>query len=347
MNLSIKRTFKPKDGLLRIIGIPLTTVLATFVLSGFFKGAGQLPLSKVLLCNLILTWAGWELSLLILLWARKKYPGIDQIRKRLGVSLIIYLISVILIDSFFVLISDRVSYLAHYTWTPATFGLLVLLGTTIAMIICCLYEAVYFFSLWKKTAQEKEQLRQENLNSQFQSLKNQVNPHFLFNSLNSLSSLIECDKKRAVEFIHGMSKVYRYILESNQHDLTTLGNELEFIRSYFYLLNTRFGENLKEEIMIPEKCLQKRIPPLTLQILVENAVKHNIVSANKPLYLKIFSESGNEITVRNNLQKKVSMLSSSHFGLRNINNRYELLNQPGIRIDESELSYSVSVPLIS
>jgi len=323
------------------------TLFATFVLAGFFEGVDQIPVWQVFISNLAIIWLGWELSLSILIWSRKKYPGIHEVKMRLGIAFSMYFAVTVLLDTILVLANHHFRLFEPYRWTTQTFLMMVGFGTLMAMMTGCLYEAFYFFALWKKTAKEKELLRQENLHSQFQSLKNQVNPHFLFNSLNSLSSLIENDQKKAVEYIQGMSQVYRYILGSNELELATLKCELEFIRSYFYLLNTRFGENLKEEISIPESCLHKRIPPLTLQILIENAVKHNIVSSGKPLFLRIYSTSENEITVSNNLQKRSNVMASNHFGLRNINNRYELLNQPGIRINQSETSYNVSVPLIN
>jgi len=342
-----RNQFKPNDRWLRIIGIPATTFFATFVLSKFFEGAELLPLWQVFLSNLVITWIGWELSLGILIGCRKNYPGIHQVKIRLGISFAMYILVTVLLDSILVLINYHFELFTPFHFTPGAFFKMILFGTFIAMTIGCLYEAVYFFTLWKKTAKEKEELRLENLHSQFQSLKNQVNPHFLFNSLNSLSTLIECDKKKAVDFIHGMSQVYRYILGTDESELATLKCEIEFIRSYFYLLNTRFGDNLKEEISISPECMQKRIPPLTLQILIENAVKHNIVSSSKPLYLKIYSTADNEITISNNLQKKSNVMTSNHFGLRNINNRYKLLNEPGIKIHENETSYNVSVPLIN
>lgn len=337
---------RPGDRWLRILGIPVTTMVATFGLSGFFDGIQLLPVWQVFLSNLMITWVGWEISRRILYWTRVKYPAIDQVKTRLSIAFSLYFVVMVMIDLFIIWITQQL-HVAVYKWTAESFFLLVVSGTIISMLIGSLYEAIYFFSLWKKTTSEKMQLKQENLQSQFESLKNQVNPHFLFNSLNSLSSLIESDKKKAIEFIHGMSQVYRYILESNENDVTTLKNEIDFIRSYFYLLHTRFGENLKGHISIPESCMNKRLPPLTLQILIENAVKHNVVSASRPLYLRISTLTENELIVSNNLQKRSSVAASNNFGLQNINNRYELLSEPPIKITEDEYTYCVSVPLLN
>ena len=134
----------------------------------------------------------------------------------------------------------------------------IVIGVVLTFVATSTWEGSYIYQLWKESLREKELLQKMNLQNELDALKSQVNPHFLFNSLNSLSSLIEIDKKKAIEFIHGMSKVYRYILESNDHELNTLQNEVDFIRSYFYLLNTRFGENLKEEIDILTSCVSLR-----------------------------------------------------------------------------------------
>ncbi len=346
MKNKIAEERQPKDKWLRMTGIPLVTLVATFILSGSFKGIEQVPIIQVFFSNLVITWAGWEISRCILLWARKRYPGMEQVRKRLGISFLLYFIVLFTLDSVVTGLTYLLPFFTPYNWTPVTFILFVAMSTFIAMVIGSLYEAVYFFSLWKKTTREKEQLRHENLMTQFESLKTQINPHFLFNSLNSLSSLVETDKRIAVEFIHGMAQVYRYILDSTESDLTTLRQELSFLHAYFYLLKTRFGNNLRETISVPESFLNMRIPPLTLQILVENAVKHNIVSAGKPLFLKIAASGEDEITICNNLQKKSGAVPSSHFGLKNINRRYELLSMQGIRIREDAVSWCVSISLL-
>jgi len=188
-------------------------------------------------------------------------------------------------------------------------------------------------------------LKEENIKSQFETLKNQVNPHFLFNSLNVLSSLIHIDQKAAAKFVRQMSKVYRYVLDYKDKETVTLSEEMEFLDSYFFLLNTRFGENLKILKNIPAQQLQKRIAPMSLQMLIENAIKHNIVSKNKPLNIELFIEDS-MLVIKNSLQLKSSVELSSGIGLQNIRKRYEFLTSRKPVIEETKDHFIVKIPLI-
>jgi sensor histidine kinase YesM len=193
-----------------------------------------------------------------------------------------------------------------------------------------------------------ERLEKENLETQYQGLKTQVNPHFLFNSLNTLSALIPSMPAKAERFVEELSMVYRYLLRSNEQDLISLKEELGFIRSYDLLLKTRFDEGFLLHINVPGMMLDHRLPPLTLQILVENAVKHNIISSQEPLHVYIEITGARSLSVRNNLQKKQSLMHSHKVGLKNIVSRYALLDQqPEVTISETPSEFIVTVPLIS
>lgn len=191
-----------------------------------------------------------------------------------------------------------------------------------------------------------ERLEKENLEAQFRSLKDQVNPHFLFNSLNSLSSLIRLDPEKAEEFVEELSAVYRYLLRSNEQELILLEDELRFIQSYLVLLKTRFGEGFSINFRIFPEHADWLIPPLTLQLLVENAVKHNVISAHKPLVVEIFTTESDRLHVHNNFQKKSRSVQSSKVGLANIQNKFKLLRQPEPEIEQTENEFKVIVPLI-
>jgi LytS/YehU family sensor histidine kinase len=216
----------------------------------------------------------------------------------------------------------------------------------IVMLTVGAYEAIYFYQLLIKSEKEKEELLRANLQSQFDSLKGQVNPHFLFNSLNTLSSLISKDPLKAEDFVVELSTVYRYLLKSNEGELTTLKNELNFIQSFLHLLKTRFGNGLQEEIAVEDKYLLYQLPPLTLQMLVENAVKHNIIATAKPLKICILTTPDGKLTVKNNLQKKTHQVPSGKVGLANIISRYKLLKQPEVMVNETAADFIVTVPLI-
>jgi two-component system, LytTR family, sensor kinase len=195
-----------------------------------------------------------------------------------------------------------------------------------------------------RVALEEEQMKRRCLQTQFDSLKCQINPHFMFNSFNSLLLLIAEDGKKAEQFIHQMSSVYRYVLQKNEQPLISLAEELEFIRSYFYLLKTRFHNALIEKISVSEKYLSWMLPPLTLQLLVENAIKHNVVSTSKPLTVEVFTED-NELIVVNNLQLKTQLTTSAKKGLENMKLKYSNQSRKVI-IAVTESVFEVKIPLI-
>ncbi|MDQ6845642.1 MAG: histidine kinase [Bacteroidota bacterium] len=197
----------------------------------------------------------------------------------------------------------------------------------------------------RKIEFENEVLKRENLNALHESLKQQVNPHFLFNSLNTLKSLTSRNPEQAVDFITELSSVYRYMLLHQDKENVTLRDEIEFLKSYLYLLKIRFGDAINTEIILPDELLNYSMPPNTLQLLIENAVKHNALSLQKPLCISIYAEN-NYLTVQNNLRSKRVLPSSSHLGLSNISNRYLLLKGKDIIIKKTEENFIVLLPIM-
>lgn len=189
-------------------------------------------------------------------------------------------------------------------------------------------------------------LQEENIISQFESLKAQVNPHFLFNSLNVLSSLIFVDQQKAAKFVRQLSKVYRYVLEHKDMDTITIREELPFIESYIFLLKTRFDQNLTVSISIPDEKTNLKVAPMVIQLLIENAIKHNVVSKTKPLTISI-AEKDNYLEIKNNLQLKSSTEVSSRIGLNNIRKRYEYLATNKVEVIENEEFFLVKIPLLT
>lgn len=192
---------------------------------------------------------------------------------------------------------------------------------------------------------KNEMLMNENIVSKYEALKQQVNPHFLFNSLNSLKSLIKTDTERSVDFVIRLSDVYRYLLKHGAHGTVALREELDFMNAYIFLLERRYEQNLHIDVDLPEEYLDTMIPPVSLQILVENAVKHNIVSSARPLNVRIAIED-NCILVENNLQPKYSTEKSEKIGLGTIDNRYRLLTEKRIEVKNEEGKFRVYLPLI-
>ncbi len=190
-----------------------------------------------------------------------------------------------------------------------------------------------------------EKQEKEHLLSQFETLKNQVNPHFLFNCLNSLSSLVYEDPSLAEDFIAKLTKVYRYVLDVREEILVPLRDEYQFMQSYFFLQKIRFEANLQLRVDVDEQVFDWLIPPLTLQILAENAIKHNVISRDHPLSIELFSE-GEFLIMRNNYQKREDRVDSTGIGLRNLRDRYRFLSHRQPRFDLVEDHYIARVPLL-
>lgn len=208
------------------------------------------------------------------------------------------------------------------------------------------HEAIIYSQKWRAALVETEQLEKLYLETRFQSLQNQLNPHFLFNSLNVLSSLIGENPRRAEDFVDELSNVYRYLLRTGERELVTVEEELRFVRSFFHLLKTRHDTGISLEVNVPPAATRRHIPALALQILLENAVKHNEISPEKPLHIEIAAD-GESLLVRNNLQRKTARSLSNHVGLDNLRQRYELLNQPGFSAREEAGFFCVQLPLIT
>jgi LytS/YehU family sensor histidine kinase len=210
-----------------------------------------------------------------------------------------------------------------------------------------LFEGIARFDQWKLNFEETEELRKTYQRSQLQGLRNQVNPHFLFNCLNSLSSLIADDSDQAESFLNEMSKVYRYLLQSDTDQLVPLQTELNFLESYLYLLDVRFGQGMQVILNISESNLSKYLPPLALQALIEIAFIQNIVSKSSPLKINISSTDCNCLSVHNNLQPKINDSDTNELaGLQDLIRKYELLNRRPVIIDESEHERRVLIPLL-
>jgi sensor histidine kinase YesM len=193
---------------------------------------------------------------------------------------------------------------------------------------------------------ENYKLKQENLNNQLKTLQDQVNPHFLFNTLNTLSSLVRRGKNReSLQFIDDLSNVYRYILESDNTDLVSVNSELEFARSYISMLEKRFGKGLNIRISIADEMMKTLVPPMAFQLLIENAIKHNRISEASPLMVEIYNDHNN-IIVSNNIQKKSEPDNSLGLGLPNLIHRYRLVAEKDVSIQQKEDHFIVTLPII-
>lgn len=333
------KNIKLKEVHLRWAGILLVSFIMTFIYSGLHA---EKEFWQRYLISLAFTTFYWNIAFYLFIFFRKKYPQIRQTPKRLlatfaSITILFATIGPIICVIFNLHPPEDIFNATYFN------RLVVDLFAT--AIIGSVYENVYYFENWKETIQMNESLKNQQVRMQFEVLQNQMSPHFLFNSLNTLAALIAEDSKIAINFTERLSEVYRYILQNKEKDVVTLADELEFVRNYVYLLKIRYSENLEAYFNIDKSHLSKNIAPLTIQILVENAIKHNTVSKAKPLYINIYVENGNSIVVKNNLQIKNVIEKSTKTGLANIRQRYAYFKKE-IDVSVLENDYLVAVPLL-
>jgi two-component system, LytTR family, sensor kinase len=221
----------------------------------------------------------------------------------------------------------------------------IVLGVLISIIVLSIQIGFQFFNNWKKSLIEVEKYKTESLQAQLQNLKSQINPHFLFNNMSVLSSLVYKDQDKAVEFINQLSKVYRYLLDSKDAELVTVEEEMAFIKSYTYLLKIRFDTNIHFKVNVDEQSLKKMIPPMSIQVLVENTIKHNEVSSEQPLTVFIQTED-DKLSVINNIQLRKNHEISLKTGLKNIKDRYTYFTEKSVDVINDSLTFTVKIPLL-
>jgi sensor histidine kinase YesM len=216
----------------------------------------------------------------------------------------------------------------------------------IALCISLVFYAIWYYKYRQETKVKEQKIIAGTASAKFDALKNQLDPHFLFNSLNVLTSLIEEDPYQAQKFTTSLSKVYRYVLEQKNKDLVSVDEELQFAKTYVKLLKMRFEDSIHLEIPEQSDNPEAKIVPLSLQLLLENAVKHNVVTSAKPLFIKVYEKDG-QLVVENNLQAKQVVKKSSGVGLQNIQQRYGILTDRQVEISKSENDFNVRLPMLT
>ncbi|MEQ8882060.1 MAG: histidine kinase [Cyclobacteriaceae bacterium] len=329
-----------KEIYIRWIGIPVVSI----ILAPILKEIDQ-TFWVTVLYSCIFTGIIWHGAANIFFFYRRRFPQINQTPKRLILTLISLYAFVLIADPIICVFINEKSW-AELTQPSSWFeysGVSLFTSTLIGVI----YETVYFFNRWKESFKLNEELRNQQIRTQFEVLQNQMSPHFLFNSLNTLTTLIAENQEIAIRFTEKLSETYRYILQNKERELVRLQDELEFAKTYVFLLKMRFPENLSVTFKVDREYLSAHIAPLTLQMLIENAIKHNMVSKNNPLNIEVYVEQGRSIVVKNNLQPKSSLEKSTKTGLANISKRYELLGNRKVDIITTAKNFMVAVPLIN
>ena len=287
----------------------------------------------------------WYLHIVVMYWLRIKFPLLQETTLRLLILAMAHVAMTFLTFVALFYTYDALHFL-DYELDSSKLRLCLFIAIALTMVATTMWEASYIFKQWKHSVAEKEKLEQLTIQQEFDALKSQVNPHFLFNCFNTLSSLISEDRKQAEVFLNELSKVYRYLLRNNENGLSTLKSEIEFIDSYYRLLQTRHGEALQMTIEVDKKYEQYLLPSLSLQLLIENSVKHNQLSKTRPLLIDVFTTAGKKLIINNNLQPRIIKGPSNRIGLGNIRSKYSLLGQNGFQVLEDGKTFSVVLPLI-
>ena len=331
---------------LRFWGILILTACICIFFNLFFSLEGEQPLWKIVVSNLYFVALSSELSRLVVVLLHRRFPEIAQNRVRIPLIIGILLLLAFPVGASHLRLEKDLLFQVYSN--TSVFDYLSVSGSTFffMIIISGIYESALYFREWSRVHLDNERLAVTQLETQLELLKNQVQPHFLFNSLNTLDMLVEEDPPRARKFIGQLSMVYRYLLQSNEKSLISLEEELAFVRSYFFLLQTRFEEGLQLEVEVGEKDRTRLIPPLTLQLLLENAVKHNQVDKDHPLRIRIACDEHGELSVVNSLRLKTGNVLSGKLGLANINAKLRLLGQPGLEIIQTEKEFIVRIKLV-
>lgn len=345
MTIKLPRYTSRDYTVLAALLVPVTLIINSVIFGGSYFSSW-----KYWLFTTAVTAAVFCIDFMICGWIammmKKRFPGENQVSIRLTVMILLFILLTGLF--FFTLFRGYESFpFLNYRFNESGFIWAYMGMAIINVFITLLMEGIARFENWKLNMAETEKLRQSFRQSQLQGLKSQVNPHFLFNSLNTLSSLIEEDEKDAEKFLNEMTKVYRYMLRNEDEQLVTLDTELRFIHSYLYLLKSRFGDGVHTQIIVNEHDLEKRLPALSLQVLVENAFTRNTVSRNSPLVLEICSCNDKRVAIRYNKQIRTrSLIEGVDKELDNLIKKYALLNQPPVRFEEDNDQCCCYLPLL-
>ena len=276
----------------------------------------------------------------------ERFPWQKGWAKRLTVELIVTSISAACIISIFI----SIVYFALNINPGYTFWYMIFVNSLVAivinMILITILEGNELFQLYRSSILETETLKRQNIESQYAALINQINPHFLFNSLNVLSFLVSSNTEKAQEFISRFSWIYRYVLDVKDKSLVTLEQEIEFVNAYFFLQKLRYENKLDFKISIPGKKEDLFVPPLSLQILVENAIKHNEISFQHPMIIEIYMEN-DFLVVKNKIQMRKDKEPSTGYGLMHLKARYKHFTDKLPVFEPNSDYYFAKIPILS
>lgn len=327
-----------------VIGVFVLSYITDYLFNNSFF---RFPFIEALInwsVSLFFTICDWFIIRAIIILLRKKYPNFDDDIKRLILLFVAIVSTVILVD---IIGNSILSSIFSKNYKSISSSIVLLPIIIISTMTMAIYEAIYYNIRLKKSIREEEQAKQVIVQAQLDTLRNQAQPHFLFNTLNTLRDIIDQNSKEdAKQFVDKLSDVYRFILESGNANLTLVKDELKFAKAYIHIQSERFGDNLQLNWNIPDNKLDKMIVPMSLQLLLENAIKHNIISKAKPLVIHV-EVIDDHLVVSNKIQSKSTQLPSTKVGLKNIEKRYKLISSIPIKVKNDGTRFEVSLPLLN
>ncbi|ULQ53166.1 sensor histidine kinase [Flavihumibacter fluvii] len=330
---------------LAMVLLPFTILMNSIVFGTMYYSGLPLFLEATLITGLAFV-LDFTLCGFIAVLLKERFPDENQAGRKLSLMIITFLV----VSGLFLLLLFKGYEIINfhgYTFNERGFIWAYVFQGILNIFLTFLFEGIAHFQNWQANLRETEELQKAYQQGQLQGLKSQVNPHFLFNSLNSLSSLIQDDEEEAELFLDEMTKVYRYMLRNSEDQLVPVQTEIKFLESYIYLLTKRYGEGLLVTIEIDPDDLEKMLPPLALQVLIESAFTQNMTSKASPLRIDIYSEN-QQLLVRNIIQPKVVKDTfDDELGLDNLVKKYMLLNRSAVVIDCCSTHRVVRLPLIA
>ncbi len=334
-----QRKSKWREITIRFIGITIISIVSIFVDFGYSQADSNFL--KAFLVSFIRTALIWNGSMIIIQFAVHRFPVFKETVKLILFQVIALCIFVLLVEL------AEIYTVENYLNLPMAYSekrTLIIGSLLITFMISSIYASVAFFIQWKENLLHTQALEKATLEARYDTLRNQVNPHFLFNSLNTLLMLVS-DNPVASKYVESISEIMRYMLQSRDKDAVLLRDELKIARDYVFIQQSRFGDKLIVDFDVPEKYYHYAIPPLALQMLLENAIKHNVVSKEDPLFVNVYINDGKYIVIENTLKAKIDKDPSTGVGLENIQSRYRYLAGKDIVLKQETGMFVVMLPL--
>jgi sensor histidine kinase YesM len=328
-----------REIIIRFVSITVISVVSIFVDSAYAHP--EAGLLKAFMVSFVRTALIWNGSMLIIQYAIDRYSMFKETVKLIVFQVIALIAFVLTVEYCEIYIVEN--YL-KITLRASEKSTLYIGSLLITFMISAIYASTAFFIQWKENLLRTQALEKANLEARYDTLRNQVNPHFLFNSLNTLLMLVN-DNPVASRYVESISEIMRYMVQSRDKDAVLLRDELKIARDYIFIQQSRFGDKLKVEFDIPERFYHYAIPPLALQMLLENAIKHNVVSKEDPLEVKVSMQENQFIVIENTVKAKLDKEPSTGVGLDNIRNRYLHLTGKNISVKQENGKFTVMLPL--